>query len=219
MKQEKRKLPICVLILFCTVALMISCGNQSNVGGSITEKSKMIEAIAPVNDAITRFGDLKSGTITTEYTDYAMPANIATKDEIVFERTEQGEIKYTITETYIDGRKPFIEERVAENGILPEQDYIFYPSRKLDTTTFDNVQDVVVTKGDNSTTYRINWTNGIPTQNEGILTGVTYDEYTIDNKGVLTEVTHYFSFNKENDKSKEGQAQGRTVIKLTNYTM
>jgi hypothetical protein len=98
-----------------------------------------------VNTAITRFNELKSGSIVSVYTGTFMPGSKVTMDEMSFERTSNG-IKYSIIETYVEGDS-FVVEETAEDGVLPDFAYIYYPNEQLQVESIlDTAEKMTVWK-------------------------------------------------------------------------
>jgi hypothetical protein len=213
------KKSVLILMMLCAFAFAVSCGNQPSAESPVMEKNEVLNAIAPVNESIVKFADIRSGTITAEYTGSARPANIAVKNELTFERTEKGAIHYNAVETYYDNREPLKIDKTVDDGVLPDPLYFGYPKSAIDPYEFGDVRDVVVTQGDDSTTYQVNWLNDNPTASEGIFYDKAYSTYTIDKNGVLTEIYYYYSYYSEKDGKKETSGESSQRVSLTNYAL
>ena len=74
-----------------------------------------------------------------------MPGSKVTMDEMSFERTSNG-IKYSIIETYVEGDS-FVVEETAEDGVLPDFAYIYYPNEQLQVESIlDTAEKMTVWK-------------------------------------------------------------------------
>lgn len=202
------------IILILTISL-VSCGQNSD-SYVITDKDEMLDTFSAINTAISRFHDLKSGTIISEFTGTFMPGLKAVKDEMSFKRTEDG-IHYVITETYLKG-EPLVIDKLETNGELPESAYIYYPNKPLEYDSFENAIKVTVIQKEKGREYRIDYD-----LNEVILPENTYLEelytsYTIDGNGILTEMYVYRSYyQQEPQKLKTNEENEYFIVRLVEY--
>ena len=145
MKSKRQPTALTLLLLITAILLFSGCENGANADKVIIDQEQMAAEFAAVNTAITRFNELKRGTIISVYTGTFMPGSKVTMDEMSFERTNNG-IKYSIIETYVEGDS-FVVEETAEDGVLPDFAYIYYPNEQLQVESIlDTAEKMTVWK-------------------------------------------------------------------------
>ncbi len=202
------KIKYAYLLTFILASVcLVACGKPATTE-IITERSSMIEAFAPVNEAILKFHNLQKGTITTQATGTFMPGGTVTKDECIFEKIDS-EMHYKVIETYTTG-DPYVLENVSKDGVLPESAYIYYPSSELDDKNFATADKITITKTDKGTAYRVDWSLTQFQLPEGAELNELYSVYTIDAKGYLVMLIQTRTYSEKNK-------DGSNNTKITEY--
>lgn len=218
MKSKNRLRKLVPLFLIMAVFLLNACGITAEVDKVITEKDQMVEAFATVNTAILQFVNLKSGTLRSEYTGTFRPGGIAVGHEMTFERVGNA-IHYRIIESYVEGN-PLIIEEIAEDGILPDWAYGYFPNKPLEMSgLFDSAESMTILKDGESTTYRIDYSKNQGELPENTSWEELYSTYTIDNNGYLILVINHRSYYEQKPgESDRNDMEEYYSVNLTEYT-
>ena len=217
MKSKRQPTAFTLLLLITAILLFSGCENGANADKVITDQEQMAAEFAAVNTAITRFNELKSGSIVSVYTGTFMPGSKVTMDEMSFERTSNG-IKYSIIETYVEG-DPFVVEEIAEDGVLPDFAYIYYPNKQLQVeSVLDTAEKMTVSKNDKATLYRIDYSKNPNMLPENIRLGEAYSEYAIDKNDYLVGITNYrILYEQVPGNDKWNEIEEYYYVNLTKY--
>lgn len=204
------------MVVALSIISFASCGDYLKSDQVITEKDKMVEAFADVNDALPRLDNLSKGTITTNYTGFFMPAGNVVRDELKFEKTEKGFHNIT-TETFTKG-EPKVFDDIFNESISESAYLILYPKETVPKETFDKAKQLTVHHNKSGTSYRIDWLPEETQLSKSQYLQYIYSVYKVDENGYLVEWSSYAESYEKSGDTKSNVNENSLSVKLTDYS-